>query len=182
MVRGRATFLVSGEEVDGPAGTFVYVRDPHVRRGAKLHDIGKIGISDEILNKQGTLTFEEWEIIKSHCRMGASIVSHSVQLIPCVQGILHHHERYNGEGYPDKMKGEEIPLESRILSIADSFATMTSSRIYSRALTFEGAKNEVQAGAGSQFDPKLVEIFLTVVQSLITPGEQSAVGIENKIN
>jgi diguanylate cyclase (GGDEF)-like protein len=143
---------------------------------ALLHDIGKIGISDEVLNKQGTLTFDEWETIRSHCRLGASIVSHSVQLVPCVQGILHHHERYNGEGYPDKLKGEEIPLESRILSIADSFASMTSARVYSRALTFEAARNEVLEGSGSQFDPKLVKIFLAVVQSLIAPGEQTAVG------
>jgi diguanylate cyclase (GGDEF)-like protein len=147
---------------------------------ALLHDIGKIGISDEVLNKQGTLTNEEWETIKSHSKLGASIVSHSVQLIPCVQGILHHHEKYNGEGYPEKLQGEAIPLESRILAIADSFSSMTSARVYSLTLTFEAAKNEIIAGAGKQFDPKLVEIFLTVVQSIINPSNQTAVGTENK--
>ncbi len=101
---------------------------------ALLHDIGKIGISDEILNKKEALTDKEWEIIKSHPVLGAAIVSHSSQLSPCVQGILHHHEKYNGEGYPDGLKGEEIPLESRILAIADSFAAMTSVRTYSPTL------------------------------------------------
>ena len=88
---------------------------------ALLHDIGKIGINDELLNKKEPLTPEEWELIKSHPKMGAAIVGHSSQLAPCVQGILHHHERYDGTGYPDGLKGEEIPLESRILAIADSF-------------------------------------------------------------
>jgi diguanylate cyclase (GGDEF)-like protein len=147
---------------------------------ALLHDIGKIGISDEILNKQGPLTESEWEILQSHSKLGASIVSHSVQLIPCVQGILHHHEKYNGEGYPDRLKREEIPLESRILAIADSFASMTSARVYSQTLTFEAAKDEIKAGAGTQFDPKLVEIFLTVVQTLIASSEQTVVESENK--
>ena len=101
---------------------------------ALLHDIGKIGISDEILSKKEKLTDEEWEIIKSHPVLGASIISHSIQLAPCIEGILHQHERYDGGGYPDGLKGEEIPLESRILIIADSFSAMTSSRVYSRAL------------------------------------------------
>jgi diguanylate cyclase (GGDEF)-like protein/putative nucleotidyltransferase with HDIG domain len=127
---------------------------------ALLHDVGKIGISDEILNKNDTLTEEEWKMIKSHPVLGAAIASHSSQLSQCIQGILHHHEKYNGEGYPDGLKGEEIPLESRILAIADSFAAMTSIRPYSVALTHEAAMEELKSGAGRQFDPKLIKVFL----------------------
>ncbi len=127
---------------------------------ALLHDIGKIGISDEILNKEDTLTEDEWKTIKSHPAMGAAIASHSSQLSQCIQGILHHHEKYNGEGYPDGLKGEEIPLESRILAIADSFAAMTSMRPYSSALTFETAMEELKSEAGKQFDPNLIKVFI----------------------
>ena len=127
---------------------------------ALLHDIGKIGISDEILNKKDTLTEEEWKVIKSHPVLGAAIASHSSQLSQCIQGILHHHERYNGEGYPDGLRGEEIPLESRILAIADSFVAMTSLRPYSQALTYEAAIEELKSGAGKQFDPNLIKVFI----------------------
>jgi HD-GYP domain-containing protein (c-di-GMP phosphodiesterase class II) len=147
---------------------------------ALLHDIGKIGISDEVLNKQEMLTEKEWEIVRSHPELGASIVSHSVQLAPCIQGILHHHEKYNGEGYPDGLKGEMIPLESRILAIADSFAAMTSAKVYSRTLTVEAAQQEIKKGAGSQFDPNLVEIFLSIVQTNITIPEPTTVASEMK--
>jgi diguanylate cyclase (GGDEF)-like protein len=131
---------------------------------ALLHDIGKIGISDEILHKQDTLTEGEWEIIKQHPRLGATIASHTSQLIPCIEGILHHHEKFDGEGYPDGLKGENIPIESRILAIADTFAVMTSNRFYSRALPFETALEEIRKRSGTQFDPRLVNIFLEVVQ------------------
>ncbi len=139
---------------------------------ALLHDIGKIGISDEILNKQDSLTAQEWDIVKSHPRLGAAIASHSSQLLPCIQGILHHHERFDGEGYPDGLKGEEIPLESRILAIADTFAVMTSNRFYSRALPYEVAREEIKKRAGTQFDPRLLDIFLAVVHKPIESLEQ----------
>lgn len=145
---------------------------------ALLHDIGKIGISDEILNKQEVLSDKEWEIIKSHTVLGASIVSHSAQLEPCVAGILHHHEKYNGTGYPDALKGEEIPLESRILAIADAFAAMTSTRVYSKELTYEAAIEEIKCGAGVQFDPKLVKIFIEVVPHTIASPDQSKIGVD----
>ncbi|HEX7475070.1 MAG TPA: diguanylate cyclase, partial [Dehalococcoidales bacterium] len=148
---------------------------------ALLHDIGKIGINDEILNKKEPLNSEEWEIIKSHAKLGASMASHSNQLSPCVKGILHHHERYNGEGYPDGLKGEQIPLESRILAIADSFATMTSDRIYSKSLSFEAALQELKNGAGNQFDPKLVEVFLKVIREPVPiPEETKTSQADNK--
>ena len=132
---------------------------------ALLHDIGKIGISDEILTKQGELTAEEWESIKAHPQLGATIVSHVGNLAPYVLGILHHHERYDGSGYPQGLKGEEIPLEARILAIADAFAAMTSERSFSNAISDEEALEEIKRGAGTQFDPKLAEVFLSIAKT-----------------
>jgi len=132
---------------------------------ASLHDIGKIGISDETLNKPGKLTAEEWEVVKAHPQLGAAIAGHARHLAPCVAGIRHHHERYDGNGYPAGLKAEEIPLEARILSIADAFAAMTSERPYSRALSYEEALEEIRRGAGKQFDPNLVEVFLSIVKN-----------------
>ncbi|MFC1916019.1 diguanylate cyclase [Chloroflexota bacterium] len=140
---------------------------------ALLHDIGKIGISDKILNKRGKLTDEEWEAIKTHPQVGVNIASHAPQLAPCLAGILHHHERHDGSGYPKGLKGEEIPLEARILAIADAFAAMTSVRSYSDALPFEEALEEIKRGAGKQFDPHLVEVFLSAIDTtFITPAEE----------
>jgi diguanylate cyclase (GGDEF)-like protein len=139
---------------------------------ALLDDSGKFGISDEILNKQGKLSNQEWEAVKAHPYLGAAIASHASQLAPCVSGILHHHEKYDGTGYPDGLRGEEIPLESRILAIADAFAAMTHPRTYSRALSYAEAIEEIRKGAGTQFDPKLVEVFLSVVPKIIQSQEQ----------
>jgi diguanylate cyclase (GGDEF)-like protein/putative nucleotidyltransferase with HDIG domain len=132
---------------------------------ALLHDIGKIGISDEILTKQCELTAEEWEEIKAHPQLGATIVSHVGHLAPYILGILHHHERYDGSGYPRGLKGEEIPLEARILAIADAFAAMTSERPFSNTLSYEEALEEIKRGAGKQFDPKLAEVFLSIAKT-----------------
>ncbi len=140
---------------------------------ALLHDIGKIGINDELLHKKDKLTDEDWEVIKSHAKMGAAIVGHTKQLTPCVQGILHHHEKFDGSGYPDGLKGEQIPVESRILSIADSYATMTSSRVYSKTLTREAAIQEIKNGSGTQFDPELVQVFLAIVPKTLEMAEKS---------
>ncbi len=141
---------------------------------ALLHDIGKVGINDKILNKQDKLTAEEWEAIKAHPQVGANIVSHVHQLDHCLPSILHHHERYDGSGYPDGLKDEEIPFEARILAIADAFAAMTSVRSYSDALTIKEAVEEIKQGAGKQFDPHLVEVFLSAVEAThIVPTRES---------
>ncbi len=132
---------------------------------ALLHDIGKIGVSDEMLNKAGKLTDKEWEAVKSHPVLGATIASRIHQLAPCVDGILHHHEKYDGSGYPKGLKGEEIPLDARILAIADAFAAMTSVRTYSDALSYDSALEELNQCAGTQFDPHLVEVFASVVRT-----------------
>ena len=131
---------------------------------ALLHDIGKISLADKILGKQGKLTAEEWEAIRSHSEMGANIISHIHQLTPCIPGILHHHERYDGSGYPQGLKGEDIPLDARILAVADAFVAMTSDRPYRDALSLEEALQEIRRGAGKHFDPDLVDTFLMTVR------------------
>jgi len=133
---------------------------------ALLHDIGKIGISDDVLNKQGELTAREWEVIRMHPQLGATIVGRVHQLAPCLPAILHHHERYDGSGYPKGLKGKEIPLEARILAIADAFAAMTSERSFSSAFSHEKAVGEIRRNAGTQFDPKLAKVFLSIVDNI----------------
>jgi diguanylate cyclase (GGDEF)-like protein len=133
---------------------------------ALLHDIGKIGISDEILNKASKLSAEDWEAIKSHPQLGADIVSHVPQLASCMLGILYHHEHYDGSGYPLGLKGEAIPLDARILGVVDAFAAMTSARPYRDALSYEEALEELKKGAGKQFDPNLVEAFISVAKTM----------------
>ncbi|MBN1191558.1 MAG: diguanylate cyclase [Dehalococcoidales bacterium] len=150
----------------------------HLGTCALLHDIGKIGISDEILNKQDSLTAQEFEIMKMHPVLGAAIASHSSQLVPCIQGILHHHEWFNGTGYPDGLRDDEIPLEARILAIADTFAVMTSNRFYAQALDIDAAKEEIKKRSGTQFDPGLVKNFLAVLHDTMDPHEK--VTIKNK--
>jgi diguanylate cyclase (GGDEF)-like protein len=136
-----------------------------VSTAALLHDIGIIGIPDRVLNKKGELSGGDWEAIKAHPRLGATIVGNIPTLVPCVSSILHHHERWGGGGYPEGLKGEEIPVEARILAIADSFAAMTSARPYRPALSHEEILKELKQGAGTQFDPKLVEVFIGIIEA-----------------
>jgi len=132
---------------------------------ALLHDIGKISIDDAILNKPDKLTAEEWAVVKTHPQLGATIASRIPQLTPCVEGILHHHEWYDGSGYPDGLKADDIPVEARILSIADAVAAMTSERPYSETLTHDKAIEELKRCSGTQFDPYLVEQFVISYES-----------------
>ena len=136
-----------------------------VSTAALLHDIGKIGVPDKVLNKKGKLSGEDWEAIKSHPRLGANIVGNIPNLVPCINSILHHHERWDGGGYPEGLKGEEISMEARILAIADSFEAMTSARPYRAALCSEKAIKELRRCAGSQFDSALVEVFIGIIEA-----------------
>ena len=136
-----------------------------VSAAALLHDIGKIGISDNILNKKGKLSAKDWEAIQLHPRLGANIVSNVPNLIPCVSSILYHHERWDGSGYPEGLKGEDIPIEARILAIADAYSAMTSARPYRDALCSDKVLKELKQGAGKQFDPKMVEVFIGIVEA-----------------
>jgi len=136
-----------------------------VSTAAMLHDIGKIGILDRVLNKKGKLSEEDWEMIRAHPKLGATIIGRIPNLVPCVSTILHHHERWDGGGYPEGLKGEEISLEARILAVADSFEAMTSARPYRSAMCCEKAVKELRRCAGSQFDPELVEVFLGIIEA-----------------
>jgi HD-GYP domain-containing protein (c-di-GMP phosphodiesterase class II) len=143
-----------------------------VGTAALLHDIGKIGVPDEVLNKPDKLTTEEWDLIRSHPRLSAVIVGHVLSLTPCLPAILHHQEKWNGTGYPSGLKGKSIPLEARILAIADAFEAMTSSRPYRGALSCKVAVQELKRNAGKQFDPKIVDAFLPVALSLVPSGAE----------
>jgi diguanylate cyclase (GGDEF)-like protein len=136
-----------------------------VSTAALLHDIGKIGIPDKVLNKKGGLNEEDWRAVKAHPRLGANIISNIPNLVPCVSIILHHHERWDGAGYPERLKGEDIPIGARILAIADSFEAMTSARPYRPALSLEQVVKELRQGAGHQFDPQLVELFIGIIEA-----------------
>lgn len=131
-----------------------------------LHDIGKIGISNRFINKKGTLTSTDWAIIKQHTKKSIELLI-PLNLSPnIISYIQHHHERYDGSGYPDGLRGEQIPLGARIIAISDSYDSMTSERPYRRSLSKEEARNELVKCAGSQFDPKLVSIFLDILKKM----------------
>lgn len=131
---------------------------------AQFHDIGKVGVSDRILFKPGPLTPEERSEIERHCAIGHRIALAAPDLVPIADWILKHHEWWNGEGYPLGLKGEEIPLECRILAIADAYDAMTSDRPYRKAITHEEAVKELERCAGSQFDPILTPKFIQVLK------------------
>ncbi|GIV13368.1 MAG: two-component system response regulator [Fimbriimonadales bacterium] len=135
---------------------------PHIERGALLHDIGKIGVPDAILYKPGPLTPEEWEIMKKHPEIGYRMCMKIEMLRPAAPIVLHHHERWDGKGYPYGLAGEEIPLGARIFAIADTLDAMTSDRPYRKALSFAQAREEIARHAGTQFDPDLVKVFLEI--------------------
>lgn len=127
-----------------------------------LHDIGKIAIPEKILLKPGKLTDEEYEVIKTHPELGKRFVDSIEKLSLISNWLKSHHERYDGKGYPDGLVGEDIPISSRIIAIADTYDAMTSSRSYRRALSHDEAMAEIQRCSGSQFDPKLAELFVGI--------------------
>lgn len=125
-----------------------------------MHDIGKIGIPEEVLNKPTKLTKSEYDLIREHPVSGERIIKH-IDLFQAYRPIIRsHHERMDGKGYPDGLKGEEIPLDVRIVSLADAFDAMTTSRAYRSALPTEFAVEELKLNSGSQFDPELVNLFI----------------------
>jgi HD-GYP domain-containing protein (c-di-GMP phosphodiesterase class II) len=134
-----------------------------IRLGGPLHDVGKIGIPDEILLKPGRLSEGEMEEIKGHPRLGHRIVGKVRNLASALPLILHHHEYWDGSGYPDGLQGEEIPLVARIFAVVDAYDAMTSDRVYRRAMSKWKAMRELEAGAGSQFDPTVVRVMVEVL-------------------
>lgn len=127
---------------------------------ALFHDIGKIGTPDSVLNKPTRLTAEEFEIMKEHPVKSYEILKGFKTFEKVAKHAKHHHERYDGRGYPDGLKGDEIPFYARIILIADTFDAMTSTRVYRKGLSYEVAFNELIEFSGSQFDPQLVEYFI----------------------
>src|SRR5512135_1986395 len=129
---------------------------------AVLHDVGKIGVPESILNKPGRLTNEEFTLIKEHPVRGESILSPVIELKEIARVVRAHHERYDGSGYPDKLKGHEIPLGARIMAIADTYDSITSERPDRKAASHRHAVKEIIAKSGTQFDPEVVENFLEI--------------------
>ncbi len=131
-----------------------------ITHAAHLHDIGKIGIRDNVLGKPGKLTDEEFEIIKQHPVIGAKILMQSNYTHEMVQIVLHHHERYDGRGYPEGLKGEDIPIGARVIAIADSIDAMTSKRVYRDAMSLEFCHNEIEKNLGIMYDPAIGKVVL----------------------
>lgn len=136
----------------------------NLRRAALLHDIGKIGISDNVLNKPSRLTDEEYEIMKSHVVKGAEILKDITTIDHVIDGALYHHERYDGKGYASGLAGEEIPLYGRIIGVADAFDAMTANRVYRKKMDLSYVLGELEKGKGTQFDPVIAEIMLKLIR------------------
>ncbi len=134
----------------------------NMRRGALLHDIGKIGVPDAILRKPGKLSEEEWTIMKKHPEIGCRMLNGIKFLEGSLPIVLHHHEQWDGNGYPAGLMKEAIPLGARIFAVVDTFDAMTSSRPYRKALTYEDVNDEIEKYRGIQFDPDISEIFLSI--------------------
>ncbi len=138
-----------------------------IRQACELHDLGKIGIEDGILMKPDALTKDEWEQIRKHPAIGASILQPLTFLNDVIELVRQHHERYDGSGYPEGRKGEDILLGARIINLADSYEAMRSARSYRKIpLTKEAAIEEIKKNSGTQFDPKIVEVFLRIKDKL----------------
>ncbi len=136
----------------------------NIRLGSILHDVGKIGIPDAILNKPGKLTSEEYEIIKQHAAIGARIVQSVGALQEVAPIVRHHQERYDGTGYPDGLAGEDIPIGARIIAVVDAYGAMTEDRVYRKALGHHAAIAELRRCAGTQFDPVIVDAFIRLLE------------------
>jgi HD-GYP domain-containing protein (c-di-GMP phosphodiesterase class II) len=149
-----------------------------IRIAALLHDVGKIGLSDEVLMKPGRLTDDEWVSLQTHPRLSGEILGHVDSLKNCLAAVRYHHERYDGDGYPEGLRAEQIPLDARILAVADAYDAMTSLRPYRHVImSREQAFAELRLNSGSQFDPNVVDAFIEIIgptQSTETSGSAIA--------
>lgn len=135
-----------------------------LRISALLHDVGKIGIDDRILRKPGALSDEEFEVMKQHPAKGAAIMSGVAQLIDIIPGMKYHHEKWSGGGYPDGLEGENIPMQARIVAIADTFDAMTTNRPYQKAMELTYVVEKIKSFGGTRFDPRVVDAFVNAVK------------------
>ena len=154
---GMLTSQELGLDITGESGTIL-------SSAFLLHDVGKLGIPDEVLHKEGPLSEKEWFIMKDHVKTGAKILGNHDDFKEVSVIIMHHHENFDGTGYPYKLKGEEIPIQSRIISVVDAFHAMVSDRPYRKGLSFDYAIEELKRCAGMQFDPDVVDAFLKVIE------------------
>lgn len=151
----------------------------HMARSAPLHDIGKVGIPDRILRKPGRLTESEWQVMRTHTMIGADALAEAERdarrpapfLRYAKEIARHHHERWDGTGYPDRLAGVDIPLSARLMTLADNFDALVSARAYKPALPFTEARDIIVAGAGTQFDPTVVEAFLATYDRFVAVAE-----------
>ncbi len=137
-----------------------------LRVAGLVHDIGKMGISEEVLNKKGRLTDEEFEQVRKHPALGEQILRPVIQSERVLSFVRHHHERFDGRGYPDGLAGEEIPFGARLLAVADAYDAMTSDRLYRMAMSADEARQQLRENRGGQFDPEIVDVFLAVQEKL----------------
>jgi diguanylate cyclase (GGDEF)-like protein/putative nucleotidyltransferase with HDIG domain len=147
-----------------------------IRIGALLHDVGKIGIPEEILRKPGHLTPDEYEVIKQHPNLGALIVGAVPGMESIIEAVRYHHERWDGRGYPDKLAGTDIPMIGRIMAVADAFSAMTTNRAYRAGMDWKTAIDEIQKNIGTQFDPLMARAFCNAVSwrlSIDTPKDSA---------
>jgi response regulator RpfG family c-di-GMP phosphodiesterase len=142
------------------------IYDRNFKYSLLLHDIGKIGVAEEILRKVDKLTEEEWHILKEHPQKGVELLKDIEFLSPALSAVRNHHERWDGKGYPDGLKGEQIPLAARIIAVADSFDAMITDRPYRKGMSIEEAKEEISRQSGHQFDPEVVKCFLDSWQAI----------------
>lgn len=136
----------------------------NLRISALLHDVGKIGIDDRILRKPGALSEDEFEVMKGHPAKGAAIMSGVAQLIDIIPGMKYHHEKWGGGGYPESLEGEQIPMQARIVAIADTFDAMTTNRPYQKAMELGYVVDKIKSFAGTRFDPRVVDAFVNAVR------------------
>ena len=146
-----------------------------LRRAAALHDIGKLGIPEEVANKPGPLAPEEWEFVRQHTLIGERIIAAAPALAAAAKLVRSTHERFDGGGYPDRLAGEQIPLGARIIAVCDAFTAMTGTRPYAPQLTVPNAIEELRRGAGTQFDPAIVDVFAKLDVEMVWPPQRSTV-------
>ncbi len=158
-VSGYAVLIAEAIGLDGP-------QIEEIRLGGMLHDVGKVGILESILNKNGPLNPDEWESMKRHVEYGAKLLEPLRGTEQIREMVAHHHEFFDGSGYPDGLAGSQIPLGARIIAIADAYDTITSERTYKKARTPDEAFLELDRCGNAQFDPELVRVFISRLRDL----------------
>jgi len=147
-----------------------------IRNAGLLHDIGKVGVPESVLLKKGYFTTSEMTTMREHVVQSIKIIQHIPNLVDTIPIIFSHHERYDGQGYPRSISGENIPILGRVICIADAFDAMTTDRPYRKGLSVEQALYELKKHAGTQFDPKLVDIFVEMIKR----GDLNQLKLENR--